>query len=82
MGWIPVTSALINELTHRLPPLSYVGLYTLIYLAPPHDAVLCADCATRRFLDGESVVYGTYDEGPDLSCDDCGAMVRASYSDD
>ena len=81
MKWIPVKPELINDVTDTLPALSYVGFYNLIYLAPPRDDVLCADCATRRFRNGESLVYGTYDEGPDLSCQDCGAAIQANYAE-
>ena len=82
MSWLPVRAELVNDVTGKLPPVSYVGLYTLIYLAPPGDDVLCADCATQRFQQGESLVYGTYDEGPDLFCADCNAPIRASYAED
>lgn len=82
MGWLPVKPELINDLTDTLPALSYVGLYTLIYLVPPRDEILCADCATKRFRTGEVLVYGTYDEGPDQQCEDCGAIIRANYAEE
>ncbi len=71
---------MISQTSYQLSP--YVGLYTLVYVAPPQDDVLCADCATVRFRQGESLVYGTYDEGPDLFCTDCGSRIQASYAED
>lgn len=62
--WLAVSEELINSVTGEFPAYSYVGLYNLLYLAPPHDDILCATCATKRFRDGERIVYGTYDEGP------------------
>ena len=79
--WLAVSEELINSVTDEFPAYSYVGLYNLLYLAPPHDDVLCATCATKRFRNGERIVYGTYDEGPDLQCEDCGAVLTSSYGD-
>ena len=79
--WLAVSEELINSVTDEFPAYSYVGLYNLLYLAPPHDDVLCATCATKRFRNGEQIVYGTYDEGPDLRCEDCGAVLTSSYGD-
>ena len=63
-----------------LMPFTSIGSYTIVYLDKRNNS-LCADCATHARVAGEKVIASTYDEGPDLDCDECGEVMKASYGD-
>jgi hypothetical protein len=62
----------------ELPAASFPGGYTILY-ATHQGHVLCNECATKEAEDIEVVT--TYDEGPDLYCEECNAVIESSYGD-
>jgi hypothetical protein len=73
---------------NKLPTYAWPGGYTLI-ATDNHGRTLCMDCANeylRTRQDGYYYPerledYGTYDEGPDMECDECGKIIESSYGD-
>ena len=61
-----------------LPAFSDVGCYTLAYYTESGET-LCAECAADPAND--AAFCGTYDEGPTILCDGCGAEIESSYGD-
>ena len=64
----------------RLPAVTNLGGYTIIYVTFD-GAIVCASCAED--VDTSDPVEGwqTYDEGPNLACEDCGDVLTSSYGD-
>ena len=81
---------LLSEYRGKLPAFTSYGGYTLIYVTQD-NSTLCAGCATEEMLDyldpdfdcnaDPPVEYGTYDEGADLNCESCNAVIKSSYGD-
>ncbi len=62
-----------------LPGFSSIGGYTIIYLTRKGQT-LCSKCATKNVDEHDPVAdAGTYDEGEDLTCDDCEETIESSY---
>lgn len=65
----------------QLPAFAWPGGYTIIYLTKK-DEVVCAKCANDPIAHDIHVQdYGSYDEGPDTTCDVCEASIESSYGD-
>lgn len=65
----------------KFPAFAFPGAYTIIYFDVCGN-ILCADCASLPSMLGSEIVdYDLYDEGPDLSCDNCPAVIKSSYGD-
>lgn len=70
------------------PAYAWPGGYPILYYTKD-GGTLCPQCANdnkERINDPDDAQYyvtgfDTYDEGPDIQCDDCGTMVASSYGD-
>lgn len=64
-----------------LPCQSSIGGYTIIYYSKRADP-FCGKCASKHTDDCDPISYaGSYDEGPDLECSECGDKIESSYGD-
>ncbi len=64
-----------------LPSFSSIGGYTIIYYSKEEDPY-CGECASQHQEEHNPILHaGTYDEGPDLFCTECGKTIMASYGD-
>ena len=62
-------------------PYAWPGGYTIIFLDVENN-LYCADCAKKAYImEGIELIAGTYDEGPDMHCDECNAILESSYGD-
>lgn len=66
----------------RLPCYTSIGCYTIVYYTK-RSTCLCGKCATKWEDETNPVVNaGTYDEGPTLSCEECGSEIESSYGEE
>lgn len=64
-----------------LPCQSSIGGYTIVYYSKRADP-FCGKCASKHTDDCDPISYaGSYDEGPDLECSECGNKIESSYGD-
>jgi len=64
-----------------LPAFAWPGGYQMFYVTRD-GSVICPACANREVDDSQAVIDGdVYWEGPDESCEDCGAMIPSAYGD-
>lgn len=78
----------LPELTtdNKLPAFAWPGGYPIIYL-DRENSVLCAECATKSYLDKDEVsqfkpvAYDVYYEGPTIQCDQCNVDIASAYGD-
>lgn len=64
----------------KLPAYAWPGGYTIVYYSDD-GSVFCADCASQDGAEPPITAWETYDEGPDIYCDGCGARLESSYGD-
>ncbi len=79
MTKVRATEVLVKEYDGKLPAVSWVGGYRLMYFNEMGE-VFCSECANKRFQD-EPLYYEVYDEGPMLHCEDCNAELESNYGD-
>jgi hypothetical protein len=65
----------VNE---PLPKYAWPGGYPLYYI-DGEDDVLCPRCANRTGASQTAVEYDINWEDPELTCDDCGTVIKCAY---
>lgn len=64
-----------------LPSFSSIGCHTIVYYSKDEEPY-CGDCASKHADEHNPISHaGTYDEGPDLECSECGRAIVSSYGD-
>lgn len=69
----------------KLPAYSFPGGYPLLYLTE-HNTVMCPDCADEslnheEWEDFKPKHWMIYEEGADISCDECGKGMSSANGD-
>lgn len=60
-------------------PYAWPGGYSVIFLDYENN-VFCAECAKKVYImEGLDLIAETYDEGPDIHCDECNRVIESSY---
>ncbi len=63
----------------KLPSFSSIGGYTIIYYSKKEDPY-CGDCASKHDEEHNPILHaGSYDEGADVYCTECGRTIESSY---
>jgi hypothetical protein len=84
-GVSPCVQLWIETFDIELPALpsgnfSSIGGYTIAYYTNDGECY-CAKCAAQERGKGQAIMFGTYDEGPDMECAECGRVMESSYGD-
>jgi hypothetical protein len=64
----------------QLPSYAWPGGYQLQYLTAD-GLTICPSCANQSDTSDPVVAGDVYWEGPEVPCDDCGAMLESAYGD-